>query len=999
MARQFLAGIHQNRILLFLAGVRLKLQFRTGELADCEIRTERIGTMTKDDEARLQQKLRRDKLCLRFEEQLRAGDKPKIEEFLASAEESDRVDLLRDLLPIELEWRQERSEPLELEAALDRFSEHEPTVRRVFESLNRQVTVTERFRETTESSSSSNSLHGRFEPGQEISPRYRIVSLLGKGGMGEVYRADDLVLGQPVALKFLPAELADAPKRMDYFIQEVRCALKVSHPNVCRVHDIAEVGGIHFISMEYIDGDNLKLLIDRVGRMSREKGLQIARQLCMALEAAHQQGVLHRDLKPANVMIDGQGNVRIADFGLATLAFETEELGSVVGTPAYMAPEQLRSGQTSTASDIYSLGAILYEVFSGRKFTDRQETLFAASGSGELSDTLPDTDEYIRGIIQRCLQAPPSDRPESAADVLRQLPAVDPIQAALEAGKAPSPSDLASAGGVGVLSGWQAALLFLVAGIGLYTLMNHGRKTVAAFTKPAVELRLKAESILQAAGLEVAPRHLTAHGFRYDRDLIESPADDRVPVEYWYRSSPAPLIPHTLVSYGRTQSRIRTLHNPPPLRSGMVSLRLSTDGQQLYELICIPDSDSSIADNSTYQSNSADWGKLFECAGLKFSEFEDTEPNWTPPFSAQSHAWVLATSQKESLRIEAAARNGQVLYFQVIWPDGPGKTSRQWTVDRGDGRTTWGWQAMAYKRLPGEKQESWLFAGTLWYAIVISSLFLTIRNVRLGRCNIRGALVFASIASASSFSVVALEADYVTDHRVLPLLFDHALNIALINGIGIGLMYAALEPLMRASLPQTMIAWNRALNGCFDAMVARDLAIGLVLGVWISCVPYAQEPLPSNDFSWVALMGSRQALAQIPGAIYWTVTICVLSMVFALILRYFVRQLWIACVLVVAVWVWMALQYKLEPLVLTSIWIVFFALLLRFGLLACLAYHFAIYIATRLPLTNDFDLWYASFGLLGAGLLISLVAICCLRAIFGKQPRLSVVASSYPSPI
>ena len=163
------------------------------------------------------------------------------------------------------------------------------------------------------------SAHGRFVPGTKIADRYRIVFLAGRGGMGEVYRADDLKLGHPVALKFLPRGVAESSRRFQLFVSEVRLSRQLAHPNVCRVYDIDEVDGQHFLSMEYIDGEDLKGLLRRIGRLPRDKGVEIAQQLCAGLAAAHEKGVLHRDLKPANVMIDGRGQARITDFGLARL--------------------------------------------------------------------------------------------------------------------------------------------------------------------------------------------------------------------------------------------------------------------------------------------------------------------------------------------------------------------------------------------------------------------------------------------------------------------------------------------------------------------------------------------------------------------------------------------------------------------------------------------------------------------------------------------------------
>src|SRR5437879_8478203 len=159
--------------------------------------------------------------------------------------------------------------------------------------------------------------------------------------MGEVYRADDLTLDQTVALKFLPAGVAADSDRLAQFHAELRIARQVSHKNVCRLYDLGEHEGRRFLTMEYVDGEDLASLLRRIGRLPADKAVDIARQLCAGLAAAHERGVLHRDLKPDNVMLDGRGKVRITDFGLAGLAesFRGDEVRS--GTPAYMSPEQL----------------------------------------------------------------------------------------------------------------------------------------------------------------------------------------------------------------------------------------------------------------------------------------------------------------------------------------------------------------------------------------------------------------------------------------------------------------------------------------------------------------------------------------------------------------------------------------------------------------------------------------------------------------------------------
>src|SRR5713226_646599 len=308
----------------------------------------------------------------------------------------------------------------------------------------------------------------RFVPGTMLAERYRIVGLLGRGGMGEVYRADDLKLGQPVALKFLPDHLLSDGAALARFHREVRVARQVSHKNVCRVYDIGEVDGRHFLSMEFIKGEELSSLLHRIGRLPSDKAIQIAHQICAGLAAAHDVGVLHRDLKPSNVMIDEHGNARITDFGLAGLAEEFREDERAAGTPAYMAPEQLEGKEQTVRTDIYSLGLVLYELFTGTK-------AFEAATLNELiklrrSDTTPttptslvkDLDPLVEKVIDSCIQKDPSLGPSSALQVAAALPGGDPIAAALAAGETPSPEMVAAAPTESALKPLVAAGLFAV---------------------------------------------------------------------------------------------------------------------------------------------------------------------------------------------------------------------------------------------------------------------------------------------------------------------------------------------------------------------------------------------------------------------------------------------------------------------------------------------------------------------------------------------------------
>jgi serine/threonine protein kinase len=258
----------------------------------------------------------------------------------------------------------------------------------------------------------------RFAPGRVLGERYRIVGLLGRGGMGEVYRADDLKLEQPVALKFLPRVLEADPERLERLYGEVRMARQVSHPAVCRVWDVGEAEGQHFLSMEFVDGENLASLLRRIGRLPPAKALDIARQVCAGLAAAHEAGILHRDLKPANVMLDGQGKVRLTDFGLAGLAQALSGDDVQSGTPSYMSPEQLQGREVTARSDIYALGLLVYELVTGRRaFEGRGLAELARKHRDESpidpSVIVPDLDPAVERTILACLEKEPRRRPRS----------------------------------------------------------------------------------------------------------------------------------------------------------------------------------------------------------------------------------------------------------------------------------------------------------------------------------------------------------------------------------------------------------------------------------------------------------------------------------------------------------------------------------------------------------------------------------------------------------
>ncbi len=311
-----------------------------------------------------------------------------------------------------------------------------------------------------------------FTPGTVLADRYRIVSMLGRGGMGEVYRADDLRLNQQVALKFLPASLEHDPAARERLLAEVRNARTVSHPNVCRVYDVGEVRGRYFLTMEYIDGEDLASLLRRVGRLSPVKALEIARQLLAGLATAHECGLLHRDLKPANVMVDGQGRAHITDFGLSVEMADGKSPGDAAGTVAYMAPERFAGQPATVQSDLYALGLVLYETCTGQpalRSTTIEGWRLAHSDSTPTapSSIVTEIDRALERAILWCLEKDPARRPASASRLAAALPGGDPLAAMIAAGETPSPELVAASGEEGTLPRGQAWAMFVAAVVAL----------------------------------------------------------------------------------------------------------------------------------------------------------------------------------------------------------------------------------------------------------------------------------------------------------------------------------------------------------------------------------------------------------------------------------------------------------------------------------------------------------------------------------------------------
>ena len=817
--------------------------------------------------------------------------------------------------------------------------------------------------------------------GTILAGRYRIVGLLGRGGMGEVYRADDLTLGLPVALKFLPAATATDAATLARFHNEVRIARQVSHPNVCRIHDLGAADGEPFLTMEYVDGEDLASLLRRIGRLPADKAVESARQLCAGLAAAHDRNVLHRDLKPANVMLDGRGAVKITDFGLAGFP---EQIGrdDIAGTPAYMAPEQLTGRPATVASDVYALGLVLFEMFTGvpafapGSAADRAR-VSAGSAPPTPSGARPDIDPAVERVIVRCLDPDPARRPPSARVVGAALPGGDPLAVALAAGETPSPQMVADAATLGRLRpaiAWTlfASLATCIAVVGSINDRAAPYRAAVQELSPDV-LRVRAGQILDRAGRSSGTRDWAA-GFEFNPDVAAYLRGDgsagawrRVEsgspglIQFWYRESEWWVTPWSM-------THLPTSFDPPPTDAGAI-VQLDRAGN-LQRLITIAAPGTDLPRSGL----SLDWSALFEEAGLRLADFDRVEPSRVAPVGADVRvAWIKRAAEGSAARprVEAAALASRPVYFEVV---SPFPRSRSFTV-------------VPVGRL--------VMLTVVVLTLIVAAALLARRNTRLERSDTSGALRLARFSFFLFVPLYVFGVHHVPAVQEVAQLFKVAMT-QLMWAAMLWLAYVAIEPLVRRRWPDLIVSSTRLLAGRLtDPLVGRDILIGAAAGTGAAALgagfllASTVFELPRHALPSPFVLGPLYSAAQAVGQFAYIVQIGVQNalgvMLLLVVLTSVLRQRWLATVAFFAICV--ALMgvpaNSLASVLLQALFAT--VVVTRFGILAAVAYTVSYLSLLWFPVTLDSNAFYMASSLIVTVLLLGL-GWCALYTSLGRKP-------------
>ena len=830
-----------------------------------------------------------------------------------------------------------------------------------------------------------------FTPGTMVAGRYRIVALVGKGGMGQVYRAEDTKLGHAVALKFIHGTLS--PRRLQRLYTEVRIGREVAHPNVCRLYDVVERDGQTFIAMEYVDGENLASLLSRIGRLPPDKALDITRDLAAGLAAVHEKGVVHRDLKPANVMIDGRGRARLTDFGLAVAAESADGQEAFAGTPAYMSPEQLSGATLTPRSDLYALGLIVFEMFTGRPFYDARtladlRTQHGQPRAARLATAAPRMDPLVERLILRCLEGSPDARPASARAIMASLPGGDPLDVAVAAGETPSPEMVAAAGKVGDLSA-PVAWSLLVACVGgllavAHMLDRHAVVGRGSLSRPPEALVDRARDFLDRLGHGGGVD--AAWSFEWDRDFLEAVRGDRSPDRwrsvarghfspyvFYYRQSPRPLLPSNVDAQVR-----RT--DPPPNGPGMAEVVMDPRGRVTRYLAVPP-----AVDPTGGEWPEPDWSVLFEVAGLDPAQLRAVTPLSAAPVDTdRKAAWEGAYPDESVLpiRVEAAAYHGRPVWFAVLPP--------WWKPDRAAGAAS-----TLRERVPVGEASVWALA----LAMPIGGVLLARRNLRLGRGDRAGAFRVALFVFVVYGVARLFRASHVAAFFQEIEILVRVLAIPAFWAMLVWLLYVALEPYARRRWPHALISWKRLLSGQLrDPLVGRDVLLGAAAGAalsvlfqltllapaWLGLPPPLPQPFVHGaTLAGFSDVGFRLFVNQFSSVLYAMAFLFMLVLLRMLLRNTFLAvSLW--CLLVGSLVLGENPALELAGGLARAL--VLYLVLTRGGLLALTVTLYVFFNVLESPLTLDFSAWYATRALPVALVLVGLAAWGFRTSLAGRPP-------------
>ncbi len=816
----------------------------------------------------------------------------------------------------------------------------------------------------------------RFTTGSVVADRYRIVSLLGQGGMGEVYRADDLKLNRPVALKFITQGRADDPAWLARFYNEARLCLAITNRYICRVYDVGDADGEAFISMEYIDGENLATLLKRIGRLPVDKAMEITRELCTGLAAAHSQNVLHRDLKPANIMLDGQGRVRITDFGIAALAESPGRPSELAGTPRFMAPELLKGQPASIGSDIYALGMILYEMVTGeRPFPSRGEA--ARTRPIPPSEHVPELSPAFDRVILACLAREPDQRPATVYEILSGLPGGDPLAAALAAGELPSPTLLVHSRSDRPMRPATMAGMFLLAvvamGIAALLSMKTSFFVQSGLTKSPDVLEDRARQILQAANPDDPPPPLSGSFVIDPRGLYLLRAGELDKATS--AATPTPVVSFDCRSAWRSGSllsvfpELRTVARPDPVAS-RTRIRLDPQGR-LLEYASPPPR----ATSGPGAPTRPDWSFFFEQAGLKLPAFQPATVSEPPPVHADGVvAWEpgVPGDPEEMVRVEGAAVGPHIVYFAVRGP--------------------WELESMGESRPYRSRLQAAELTAALFLITLAVSLGLAWKNLRDGTCDRRGAFRLALFVAILESLLWAVRQRAGTEYAVTAPNVLNAMRVAVFTAFVAWVYYLALEPYVRRFWPHSIISWSRALAGGWrDPLVGYHVLAGAAFGAGVVLLQQVNALLPvwtghpspllfvpGSEYDLGRLAGFRYGLEALSHALLLAIGRGMMFIVLMLLLRLMLRRSWLTglAFLLVSTPLYAlstdagtAVGWAMCAIVCAGATIV----LLRAGLLALVVGLFTIRMLLATPITLDPQAWYAGtsgFTFLVLGILV-----------------------------